>query len=81
MEVKATVGQNLQTLMVSFVWALPAMREREDVAQIRIAMDHLYVARITVLLEHPGLGAVQGNVMVTQIAQVENAMLNTVNAV
>ena len=57
------------------------MREKEDVAQIQNAMDHLSVVLITVLLEHLGLDAVQGNVMVTLIAQVENAMLNTVNAV
>ena len=56
-------------------------RQKKDVAQIHNAMDHLSVVLITVLLGRGGLDAAQGNVMVTRIARVENATLNTVNAV
>ena len=56
-------------------------RERVDVAQIQNVMDHLSVVLVTVPLDRLGWGAVQSNVMVTLTAQVENAMLNTINAV
>ena len=52
-----------------------------DVAQIPNVMDHLSVELITVPLDRLGWGAVQSNVMVTLTAQVENAMLNTINVI
>lgn len=47
---------------------------------IRIVKVSLFVAIKIVPLDL-GWGAVPGNVMFTLIAQVENAMLNTINAV
>ena len=66
--------------MVPFVWAYSAERERVDVAQIPNVMDHLSVVLIAVPLDRLGWDAVQSNAMVTLTAQVENAMLNTINA-
>ena len=51
-----------------------------DVARIQNVMGHLSVELITVLLGHLGWDAVQGNVMVTLIAQVENAILSKITA-
>ena len=52
-----------------------------DVAQILNVMDLLSVELIAVPLDRLGWGAVQINVTFTLTAQVENAMLNTINAV
>ena len=53
-----------------------------DVAQIQNVTDHLSVELITVPLDHLGWSAVQGHAAMTLTAQqVENAMLNTINAV
>ena len=52
-----------------------------DVTQTLNAMDHLYVELITVKLDKLGLDAAQHNAIITQTAQVGNAMLKTTNAV
>ena len=54
---------------------------RVDVTQTLNAMDHLYVELITVKLDKLGLDAAQHNAIITLTAQVENVMLNTINAV
>ena len=81
MEAKATVGKYLISLMVIFVAALSAERERVDVTQIQNVKGHLSVELIIVQLDNLGLDAAQHNAIITLTAQVENVMLNTINAV
>ena len=81
MEATAIVGQYLITTFITFVLAKSAERERVDVTQIQNVKGHLSVELIIVQLDNLGLGAAQHNAIITPTAQVENVMLNTINAV
>ena len=80
MEAIATVGSYLKTTTICFVQTEYAERGRVDVTQIQNVKGHLSVELTTVLLEILVLGAAQDNVIITQTAQVENALLNTISA-
>ena len=52
-----------------------------DVNQIQNAMEHLSVELIIVLSNKLESAAAQSSVIITLTVQVENVMLNTINAV
>ena len=81
MEATAIVGQYLITTFITFALAESAERERVDVTQIQNVKGHLSVELIIVQLDNLGLDAAQHNAIITLTAQVENVMLNTINAV
>ena len=52
-----------------------------DVTQIQNAMEDLSVEQIIAQLDNLAWDAAQHNAIITLTAQVENVMLNTINAV
>ena len=81
MEAIATVGSYLKTTTICFVQTEYAEKGRVDVTQIQNVKGHLSVELIIVQLDNLGLDAAQHNAIITLTAQVENVMLNTINAV
>ena len=51
-----------------------------DVTQIQNAMEHLSVEQIIAQLDNLAWDAAQHNAIIILIVQVENVMLNTINA-